>query len=207
MKIAASGSIFSFVCLLVSIMLLGNNKGPGSTAGHAGGAGAVIALLTVFITEFWSGLLFITSFICLIIYIPVANKYALQRAVQLVWQYNLADNIADNINKYFTKLTAKSPGWLKQIDNQATLKIKLMDEASHDPDTGKVQKRILRWCLKKLSADDINLKESESTLPVLLAEKIRSKIADAVEPSMQLFWIIFSLQLVIMALAVFFDYR
>lgn len=207
LKIVVPGGVFSFVCLLVSIILLGNNKGAGSTAGHAGGAGAIIALATVFATEFWSALLFITAITCLIIYIPVANKYALQRSIQLVWEYNLADSITGGIHKYVTKLTAKSPGWLKEIDNQATLKIKLMDEVSHDPEAGKIQKRILKWCLKRLSIDDINLKENESALPSILAEKIRYKIADAMEPSMKIFWTIFMAQALIMVLAIFFDHR
>src|SRR4028118_1571007 len=79
------GALLTFVCLITGFVLMDNTNMPGSHAGHAGLLGAIFALPTLFLTDFWATLLIVTGILVFpALYFITAQKAGISTALHLL---------------------------------------------------------------------------------------------------------------------------
>ncbi|MCR6639260.1 MAG: hypothetical protein NVV82_09805 [Sporocytophaga sp.] len=91
--------------------------------------------------DVWSNLLLIVSIVLVVIYIMLANKYALQSSIYLIWENKLADFVEPLVAKGFKQISSKQPDWLRYGIDGVTVKTRLLDEIRKDANANKIQKK------------------------------------------------------------------
>ena len=200
------GSVIMIVNIVIAIILLGDNSGGGFPASaHAGILGAVMGFIFLFMVEFWTALLLTVGVLVPVLFIILANKNAIASAVYNVWKYKVADFIEPKIDFYINKMLQKQPGFLKNITEWSVVKVKLLDTINNDSQTPKLQKRIIKFVLKKIKMDNVDLKNPDTNLSAILSLKIRQFIEGFAEPDLKLVWILVGIDIVLIILAFVFN--
>ena len=99
----------------------------------------------------------------------------------------------------------KQPGFLKNITEWSVVKVKLLDTINNDSQTPKLQKRIIKFVLKKIKMDNVDLKNPDTNLSAILSLKIRQFIEGFAEPDLKLVWILVGIDIVLIILAFVFN--
>jgi len=205
-KVALVGAVIMIVNIVIAIILLGDNSGGGFPASaHAGILGAIMGFVFLFTVEFWTALLLTVGILAPVLFIILANKNAIASAVYNVWKYKIADFIEPKIDFYINKMLQKQPGFLKNITEWSVVKVKLLDTINNDSQTPKLQKRIIKFVLKKIKMDDVDFKNPETNLSSILSLKIRQFIEGFAEPDLKLVWILVGIDIVLIILAFVFN--
>lgn len=207
-KVALIGAVVMIVDIVISIILLGDNAGGGFPAsGHTGIIGAVLGLIFLFVVEFWTALLLLVGILAPVLFIILANKNAISSAIYNVWKYKIADFIEPKIDFFINKILQKQPDFLKNITDWSVVKVKLLDTINKDEQTPKLQKRIIKFILKKIKMDDVNFKDPNTNLNSILSQKIKQFIESFAEPSLTLVWIITGINVILIILAFVFNHQ
>ena len=207
-KVALIGAVIMIVNIVIAIILLGDNTGGGFPASaHAGILGAIVGFFVLFTVEFWTALLMTVGILAPILFIVLANKNAIASAVYNVWKYKIADFIEPKIDFYIDKILQKQPDFLKNITDWSVVKVKLLDTINNDAQTPKLQKRVIKFVLKKIKMDDVNFKDQNTNLNSILSLKIKQFIAGFAEPDLKLIWIIVGIDIVLIILAFVFNHQ
>lgn len=207
-KVALIGAVIMIVNIVIAIILLGDNTGGGFPASaHAGILGAIVGFFVLFTVEFWTALLMTVGILAPILFIVLANKNAIASAVYNVWKYKIADFIEPKIDFYIDKILQKQPDFLKNITEWSVVKVKLLDTINNDSQTPKLQKRVIKFVLKKIKMDDVNFKDPNTNLNSILSLKIKQFIAGFAEPDLKLIWIIVGIDIVLIILAFVFNHQ
>lgn len=207
-KVAVIGAIIMIVDLIIAIVLLGDNSGGGFPAsGHAGILGAILGFVFLFMVEFWTALLLLVGMLAPVLFIILANKNAISSAVYNVWKYKISDFVEPKIDFYIDKILQRQPDFLRNITDWSVVKVKLLDTINNDAQTPKLQKRIIKFILKKVKMDDVNFKDPNTNLNTILSLKIRQFIEGFAEPDLKLVWIIVGIDIVLIILAFVFNHQ
>lgn len=208
-KVALIGAVIMIVnIIIIAVILFGDNSGGGfPAAAHGGILGAIVGFFVLFTVEFWTALLMTVGILAPIIFIILANKNAIASAVYNVWKYKIADFIEPKIDFYIDKMLQKQPGFLKNITEWSVVKVKLLDTINSDSQTPKLQKRIIKFVLKKIKMDDVDLKNPDTNLSTILSLKIRQFIEGFAEPDLKLVWILVGIDIVLIILAFVFNHQ
>lgn len=202
--VGSSGIIFCFISFLVSIYLFSDNEGGGApAAAHAGVLGVFVGLLSLFTEELWSAILLVTSLGLIYFYSVFAAKTALFTVIHHVWKNKLADFITPKIASYMQKLLTHQPDWLKKAGDKGIVKMKLLQEAKDDSTLNKVQQKILVFGIKKIELNEDELQNLDSVmLTTKISETVKNRISEFANPSLLPFWIVMTLQVVLLVLAI-----
>lgn len=207
-KVALIGAVIMIVNIVIAIILLGDNTGGGFPASaHAGILGAIVGFFVLFTVEFWTALLLTVGILAPILFIVLANKNAIASAVYNIWKYKIADFVEPKIDFYIDKILQKQPDFLKNITDWSVVKVKLLDTINNDAQTPKLQKRVIKFVLKKIKMDDVNFKDPNTNLNSILSLKIKQFIAGFAEPDLKLIWIIVGIDIVLIILALVFNHQ
>lgn len=201
------GFILSIICLIVSFKLLGNNEGSGYAGARVGGIGILFTLFYFFIVEFWSALLMVSSLLFIALYFIVANKTSLQTVIYSIWNSKLSGYVKPKIESYLKMFSENQPNWLKEVSSPVKLKLKLLDTVKRDTKTPAIQKKVIRYGLKKVKLDDVDFQQENISLSEILGSKINGQISAVAKPSYRLFFIMTGLQFILLIMALYFDGR
>lgn len=209
LKIAVAGGAMAITGFCIALWLYGNNSGAGSAGSRAGGAGAVLGILYLFIEEFWTALLLFGSLICLFLFMPFASKYALQKALYLTWQRGLGSFFVERLNAYLDRIGpgGSNPKVPQGQEKGPAIKKQLIDEAGKDPGTNKIQKRIFRYLLRKVQLDDIDFSAPVAAIRAALVQKMKDRIGEKIAPSLTPFWMLTGTIVLMIVLALVFDHH
>ena len=208
LKVAFIGAIIMIVDIIIAVILFGDNPGGGfPAAAHGGILGAIVGFFVLFTVEFWTALLLTVGILAPILFIILANKNAIATAIYNVWKFKLADFVEPKIDFYIDKILQKQPDFLRNITDWSVVKVKLLDTINNDSETPKLQKRIIKFVLKKIKMDDVNFKDPNTNLNSILSLKIKQFIAGFTEPDLKLVWIIVAIDIVLIILAFVFNNR
>ncbi|MCZ8215684.1 MAG: hypothetical protein O9262_05555 [Cyclobacteriaceae bacterium] len=200
------GCFMCFVGLLISIFLISNTN----NSGYAGaGAGGVLSLITtflyLFVIEFWSAFLLVSSLLFTTLYFAIANKYTLNLSIYKVWQLKGNDFLKQKIEVYANRLSAVSPNWLKEMGSPVKVKLKLMDQIKNDKESNGIQKRILKFGLKMIKLDDVDFNQENLKLSEIIFTKIDQYVSTMSKPTMKWFYLAIFFHLGLIVLAFLFD--
>lgn len=195
-----------FICILglcISIILFGNNGDSGYAGARSGGIiSIVLTFLLLFLTDFWTALLLVISILFTTVYFMIANKYALGITIYKIWQLKANDFLRRKIEAYNGKLSTISPHWLKEVGSPVKAKLKLMDQVSKYKESSFFQKRILRFGLKMIKLDDVDMTQDNISFSEIIYNKIDQQISNMSKPSLKWFYItiVFHFSVIILAL-------
>jgi hypothetical protein len=198
LKVVLIGVTLSIVGIITALIIRGTSSVQDNVSGDTYLAAAPVG-------EVWSNLLLTVSIVLVVIYIMLANKYALQSSIYLIWENKLADFVEPLVAKGFKQISSKQPDWLRNGIDGVTFKTRLLDEIRKDTNANKIQKKVLDYGFKKLSLDGINFQDSDYSVQSTIAEKIKAQISSIAKPSLKVFWIVALLHVLILGLAVYFD--
>ncbi len=205
-KVAFIGAVIMITDITIAVILFSDNSGGGfPAAGHAGILGAIMGFIFLFMVEFWSALLLTVGILSPVLFTILANKNAVASAVYNVWKYKVADFVEPKIEFYIDKILQKQPDFLKNITDWGVVKVRLLDTINNDSQTPKLQKRIIKFILKKIKMDDVDFKNPNTNLSSILSFKIRQFIEGFAEPDLKLVWILVGIDIVLIILAFVFN--
>jgi len=206
-KVALIGAVVMIADIIIAVVLFSDNPGGGfPAAAHGGILGAVFGFFFLFMVEFWSALLLTVGILAPVLFIILANKNAIASAVYNVWKYKVADFVEPKIDFYIDKILQRQPDFLKNITDWSVVKVRLLDTINKDVQTPKLQKRIIKFILKKIKMDDVDFKNPNTSLSSILSFKIRQFIEGFAEPDLKLVWIIVAIDIVLIILAFVFNH-
>lgn len=182
-----TGNIVTLITFLVAIFT--NAKYAGG--GHGSPIALVIGLFTQNIFAFF---VVIGAPIFLALYFILANKISIQNALYQLWKTKAGDYISDKVENITSKFTEKD-GWQREITNKAILKAKILQENKSDPNSSKLQRKLISYGFKKINLDDINFQDENLKLSHILKVKFYDFISNTAKPSLKLFWILIFLQI------------
>lgn len=205
-KVTLIGSVIMISNIIIAVILFSDNPGGGfPAAAHGGILGAILGFFFLFMVEFWSALLLTVGILSPVLFIILANKNAIASAIYNVWKFKLADFVEPKIEFYVDKILQKQPDFLKNITDWSVVKVKLLDTINNDSQTPKLQKRIIKFILKKIKMDDVDFKNPNTNLSSILSFKIRQFIEGFAEPDLKLVWILVAIDIVLIILAFVFN--
>lgn len=210
LKIIMTGGLVSIICLITGIVLWGNNEGAGFAGSKAGFIGALIGVLMLFVIEFWTALLFFGTIVCMCLYIPMASRYGIKKAIYLTWRDKLGDILVTRADQYLARIMERKGFSAKQAitpEDATLLKKEMMAEAKKDPETNKIQKNILQYLLKRINMHDINFSAPPAEIRTAILRKFKEMISEKIQPSMQAVWIMVAAQVIVLIIAVICDHH
>lgn len=166
------------------------------TAELAGGGHGNIYAFTIglFLTDFCAFLLIFGGPVFIFLYILIANKTTVQTAIHLLWKNKAGEYITKHVGA-ITKALVNEKTKAHQITNQAMLKAQLVQKIQVDPNTTKLQRRVITYGLKKIKLNDIDFQKEDLHLSDIIEHKFYNFISEAVVPSWKLFWLVVALQI------------
>ena len=93
---------------------------------------------------------------------------------------------------------------INSITNESILRIQLLEENRTNPDSSKIKRKVVDYILKKVKLDDIDFKNKDLRLSDIISNKVNNFISESSKPSLTLFWILLSLQIVLFIIAQFY---
>lgn len=178
--------IFFFVALFKTSELSGGGHG-----------NALAYVMLLFTNNFFAFLLIFGAPVFIILYFILANKTSIQNAIYLLWQGKAGDVITAKVNGLVTRVMDNQAG-LDNLANKAMLKAKLLHSAKDDDNTPKWQKRILVYGFKKIDWGDLSADDLKAGLATTVSNKFQDFISETTKPSLQAFWILVIIQLVLL---------
>lgn len=191
--IVTSGTLITLSIFFISLYL--------NTHLAGGGHGSIVALvINLFMTNFFAFLLIFGAPIFMMLYFMIANKASIQYIVYLLWKNKAGEVISKKVGFLVSKLTDKE-GWRENMTNKALLKAKILQASKSDPNTSRLQRKIIGYGLKRIKLDDINFQNEELKVSIIIQTKFQDFVSNTAKPSFKLFWIIVFIQLVIFILS------
>ncbi|UII29558.1 hypothetical protein LVD17_14750 [Fulvivirga ulvae] len=183
----------NLVTLTVFLIALFNNIG---LAG--GGHGQVVALFMGLLTNNICAFILIfgaPAFIAL--YFVIANKVSIQNVIYLLCKSKAGDYISEKVGAIASRITDKE-GWRREISSKAILKARLLQVSKDDPNTSKLQRKVIGYGFEKISLDDVDFQDENVKLSTILQNKFHNFITDTTQPSLTLFWGLILIQVVLL---------
>jgi len=190
-KVGITGILFSLMCLIIGASVLFVNSTD------------QISLSQIFMIKPFAAILTFLSLILFFVYILLANTISLKTLMRGVWNHKLSDFIEAKVYSYIRGLTEKQPDWLKGITGTKFVKI-FLEVVSQDGTLNKVQRLVLRCGVKKMKLKDEDFVDIEHQLPQIVIHKIKRSIQSLIHPSYLLFYILLTIQFVLLILALLF---
>lgn len=203
--IAGAGIFLSAACGVAAVLLMLNNEASVGVAARAGIAGTIAFMWDACLREPFTGLLLLTSLVFVYLYGALAVKTSLQNSVYLLWQNKLSDYFTPRIASYIKTLRERQPAWLAGAAKTSILKMKLIEASRNDKEINPVQRRALRYGLKKAGLENIYLDDPDFDLAAVIANRIKIKIAEVAQPSLLFFWLLAGVQIVLLVAALVRD--
>lgn len=188
--ILGSGLLLSVIGLVVSLRLLGTTSTDWTTA--AGQAP-------------WSTALFLGSLLLPAVYFVLANKISLGFVLYGLFDHKLLPLIGDKVAGLVGNFIARQSGIADALANVPKLRDRLVALAGEDSTLNKIQRQAVRYGLARIRLDDIDFRQPDINLPGVVAGRVVEKLQAAAEPGYQLFWIVATAHVALLALAVFFN--
>lgn len=183
----------NIVTLITFLIALYNNIGLAGS-GHGSIVALFIGLLT---TNFSAFLLVFGAPVFLVLYFVIANKISIQNAIYLLWEEKASKYISSKI-EYITKRITEKEGWKKELSDKALLKAKILQLAKNEPNTSKLQRRIINFSLKKIKLDEVDFQDENLNLSDILISKFSDFMAETAKPSLKLLWILIIIQIALL---------
>lgn len=202
-----SGSVLSLMAVILALLLFaGNSSSDAGHMGHTGsGLGAVLSMFVMFTIDFWASVLLFSSLLLFpVLYFMVAQKTAIHTALHLLCKEGLTDWVGPKIEAYLLSLENRQTGLLKTTSDWSLLRLKLLEESRNDPQAPKMQKKVLRYLLKKVRLDDVALDRDNLSFSGILTAKLYLIIEDTTQPSYSLFLLLVGAHLALVATAIIF---
>jgi hypothetical protein len=191
LKPAVPGILLSLVCIGTAIWLLASNNPPEAQG---------FKFYFIFTKKPWVTALLILSCIFPILYVLVANKYAINTLMSQVWSNKLSGFIVPKVHSYLETLSERQPDWMQGITNSKFTQL-CLDIVMQDGTLNKVQRLVLRTGFKGINMKASDFEDPEYKLPHVVVTKMENLIASLTQPSLLFFWILLILQLVALFLA------
>lgn len=194
---------FSLLIFIIAIFMIGSTDAAGLPAsGHTGGFGAVIGILYLFVADFWPMLLCTASLIVFpFLYFTLINKSIIHAALFQLWKKNLEGWFLTKIKGYSEKYFSGG-NKLSNINDKATLKLKLISDVKNDKTNSRWQRKILSFLLKKIKLDDFDTNNPDIKLSDFLLLKATSFVENLGKPSNKPLLITFGIHVILIILAI-----
>ena len=163
-----------------------------------GGHGQVVALFMGLLTDNIFAFILIfgaPGFIAL--YFVIANKVSIQNIIYLLCESKAGDYVSDKVGAIAGRITDKE-GWRNEISNKAILKARLLQASKSDPETSKLQRKVIGYGFEKIRLDDVDFQDENVKLSTILQTKFRNFISDTTKPSLKLFWGLAFVQIILL---------
>jgi len=206
LALSGSGLVLSIIGIAVGFMLLGNNAGSGYHGVRSGSmVGVVIGILTLFQDDPWPALLLIGSFLFIAVYILLANKISLSFVLFQLVENKLSPFIGDKVSSLLSAIIDKQPGWIQTVKGVSSFRERLINSANMDNTLNKVQRRAIRFGLKKCRLDDIDFQQPNLDLPAHISKRVVQALQDATQPGYKPFMVAVVVHAALFVLAIVFD--
>ena len=210
MKVSFIGALIMFIDLAIGFYLLADNENKGSgIGGHANGIGAILVLIIVyfqmFLIDFFPTLLTALGFLSIPLFMVLANKYAINKALYSIYTQKLSNQLKEKIEFLVQKFLDKYPNFNEKKNAWKDILPKLISENKKDTTSSWIYKKIINTVLKKIQLDDVNFSNSDISFRQIFTSKIQETLEDTLKPSMKPVWIISSINLVFIILAFVFN--
>ncbi|MEK7391906.1 MAG: hypothetical protein AAB214_05000 [Fibrobacterota bacterium] len=196
-----AGWVVSGVCFGVGFWVLSADNGAGFHGAGAGPLGAVLALLVLFVEYPWAMSAIVVGVVGLAVHAVLAQKFLAQCAMSWAWKAGESKFLEPLVERCVAGADRASPGWLTGVVKWGALKANLLGALRKDPESGAFRKWLYGKILGKLRVED-DLPVGREALTGFLVERIRSFMAEIVEPSMTLSGVVMFGQLMLAAVAV-----
>lgn len=201
--IILTGLLLCLVSLITAIIFLLSGISSGFSGDWHSFSSVIKSLTALVWFAFPTVLLLVTSIIVFpVSYFVVANKTATQTVMYEVFKNHLAPWVDSKINDYLSFLQTCQPEWMKQLTDGTSLKMKLL-QINKDDKTGlKIQRHIVKYFLKKLNLEKIDLPDKNLDIGQLLINQINKNISELTEPSLLLFGLLVLLQVMLLIIVI-----
>ncbi|KFF03098.1 hypothetical protein [Chryseobacterium luteum] len=189
LKIYGIGILSTVITFVLGIYILSNSFG--SSLGHSGAYMFIVAAVTV---KPVSSVIFFLLMIAAPFLIGVfSTKYAMANVISRLVQDHSETLLVPAIDKIMNKFKSGQPTVIRNSADYAMVKIKLLNEFKNSSEN-KILKRILTYALKKLSFDELDLKNENASFYDIVKTKLIEKLHELAEPSAMIFYIYIGLQ-------------
>lgn len=189
LKIYGIGVLSTIITLVLGLYILSNSFG--SSLGHSGAYLFIVAAVTV---KPVSGSIFLLLMIAAPFVIGIfSTKYAMANIISRLVKDHSETLLIPAIDKILSKFRGGQPAVVRTSADYALMKIKLMNEFKNSSEN-KILKRILSYGLKKLSFDELDLKNGNANFYDIIKTKLIEKLHELAEPSAMIFYIYIGLQ-------------
>jgi len=194
------------LCLFIFGLFLFNSSGEGGTSasGHTGIFGAIIGVFYLFTVDFWPMLLCTTSLLLFpFLYFTLINKGIIHGALFQLWKKNLEGWFITKITNYTDKYLSGN-NRISNINDKATLKLRLIKDIKNDKENSRWQRRILSFILKKVQLDEFDTNNPDAKISDFLVMKATEFVSDLGEPSNTPLYLTFLIQIAVLILVMIF---
>lgn len=189
LKIYGIGILSTVITFVLGIYILSNSFG--SSLGHSGAYMFIVAAVTV---KPVSSVIFFLLMIAAPFLIGIfSTKYAMANVISRLVQDHSETLLVPAIDKIMNKFKSGQPTVIRNSADYAMVKIKLLNEFKNSSEN-KILKRILTYALKKLSFDELDLKNENASFYDIVKTKLIEKLHELAEPSAMIFYIYIGLQ-------------
>ncbi|MEN9309123.1 MAG: hypothetical protein RL173_3055 [Fibrobacterota bacterium] len=200
------GWAVSGVCFGAGFWVLSTDNSAGYPGAGAGPLGAVAALLMLFAQRPWAMSAMVVGVVGVAVHVVLAQKFVVQCAMSWAWKAGESKFLEPLVERSVAGVDRASPGWMTEIVKWGALKANLLGALRKDPESGAFRKWLYGKILGKLRVED-ELPVGREALTGFLVERIRSFMAEIVEPSMTLSGVVMFGQLMLAAVAVLVEGR
>lgn len=162
--------------------------------------GITVAFLELYKTNLSAFLLFFGAPIFMILYVVIANKLSIQSAIHLLWKGKTGDYLLSKVKTIIARLLEKE-GWRKSFSDKAILKAKVLQEIKNDPDTSRLQRNVIGFVLARIQLDKVDFQQEDLKISDIIVTKFSDFVTEIIEPSLVMFWVLFSVQLFLLMIS------
>lgn len=189
LKVSVPSILFSLLCIGISIWLLTKNNPDYG-----------FQIYRIFSDKPWACLLLFISIIFILLFIIIANRYALQTMAMKLRENNSTEFMIPVIHDYINKLHENNPDWQNEI-KPFQLKKELLTMSKNDQSLNSIQRKMLLYGLSKIKLEKEEICDEEYKIPHYIVNKIETKIDTVINPSFASLWILLLILLLILILA------
>ncbi|KMQ64590.1 hypothetical protein ACM46_10055 [Chryseobacterium angstadtii] len=189
LKIYGIGILSTVIVLVLGIYILSNSFG--SSLGHSGAYLFIVAAITV--KPVSASLFFLLMIAAPFVIGIFATKYAMANIISRLVKDHSETLLVPAIDKIMSKFRSGQPAVVRTSADYALVKIKLLNEFKNSSEN-KILKKILSYALKKLSFDELDLKNGNANFYDIIKTKLIEKLHELAEPSAMIFYIYIGLQ-------------
>ncbi len=208
LKVVVSGVSFCLVLFFVSLYLFFQTDT--SALVQASGFLPVLqALLGLVSTNLLPGILLLSSLLCPVLYVLLANKLAIETAVSMSWEQGLGSFVEQKITAYILVLADKFPEMFQKLEKTAAAKAELFKELQQDTEVAFWQRLIIRYFITKIPVEKLintprNDSPAGSRLAPVIGAAVQEIAKELIEPEATWLWLLAGLQFLLAVLAVIF---